>query len=112
VHLSPEVCAELAKLAAGAPIGREADALAWSVAALAHEAQHVRGLRDEAVTDCYGMQTIEGAALTLSRNVDEGRALAKRYWRRWQPWLDEPWRSDECRNGGALDLNPTRAAWP
>jgi hypothetical protein len=31
--------------------------VAWSVALLAHEAQHVRRLWDEAVAECYGMQS-------------------------------------------------------
>ena len=114
IHLSPEVCAELRALRRGAPIraGAASDAAAWSVAALAHEAQHVSGVLDEARADCYGLQTIAKAAGLLGRTALEGRYLAAVYAKHWYPWHKAPYRSADCRDGGALDLRPRVATWP
>jgi hypothetical protein len=115
IELSPEICAGLARLAdrripiVGPPA---ADALAWSLGALAHEAQHASGVRNEVRADCYGMQSIATAAGALGRTAAEGRYLAALYWKHWYVWLDQRYRSRECRDGGRLDLNPGIARWP
>jgi hypothetical protein len=57
VHLSPAICATLARLAYDHVPVREdpwPGQLAWSVGALAHEAQHVRGVLDEGTAECFG----------------------------------------------------------
>jgi len=115
VDLSPEVCAELRKLADDR--GRitspgSADALAWSLETLAHEAQHVSGLLNEAQAECYGMQSMRAAARLFGRTAAEGRYLTTVYWKHWYAWLGPPYRSSECRNGGRLDLHSSSDAWP
>jgi hypothetical protein len=115
IHLSPEVCAQLSVIAADLPLlagEHSPDALAWSVAALGHEAQHVAGIRDEVQAECYGMQSIARAARLLGRTPREGQYLATVYWKHWYVWLTPSYRSRECRNGGRLDLRKADRSWP
>jgi hypothetical protein len=115
IHLSPEVCAELRRLARERiPLARAEwpDALAWAVAALAHEAYHVAGIRDEAVAECYGMQSIARAARLLGRSDADARSLTFRYLKVWRSGLPSSYRSPECRSGGLLDLDPDSREWP
>ena len=115
VHLSPQVCDELHRLAEEPVRLAEAewpDALAWAVSALAHEAHHVRGVVEEAEAECFGMQSITRTARLLGRSNAEGRSLTLRYLERWRPGLPASYRSPECRSDGLLDLDPDRATWP
>jgi hypothetical protein len=116
IHLSPSICATLARLAYD-PVPAHQDpwpeVLAFSVAALAHEAQHVSGELDEATAECHGMQSINEATQALGRTISEGRYLASLYWKTtYQAHGDSAYRSEECRNGGRLDLNPESDRWP
>ncbi len=115
VHLSPEVCAKLTQLAEDRkPILRAqpVDALSWSLETLAHEAQHVSGVGNEALAQCYGVQSTARAARLLGRSASEGRYLATVYWKRWYVWFPPRYRARECRNGGRLDLHPDSDLWP
>jgi hypothetical protein len=116
IHLSPSVCSGLSRLAYGHTPLREDPwpaALAWSVAALAHESQHVRGIANEAQAECYGLQSMQRTTEALGRTAAEGRFLASLYWRTgYLRQSDSEYRSDECRDGGALDLHPETHVWP
>jgi hypothetical protein len=116
IQLSPSICATLARLVyEDVPAQQDPwpEALAWSVAALAHESQHVRGIFDEAVAECYGVQAIAATTVALGRTGSEGRFVASLYWRNAYLRQDEPaYRSEECRDGGGLDLRPESNTWP
>jgi hypothetical protein len=115
VTLGPAICSELTRLAHDdLAVWRDEspDALAWSVATLAHESMHVAGIRNEAIAECYGMQRIRAAAVGLGRTAHEGRYLATLFWRHWYPWIPPGYRSRACRNGGRLDLRPRSDLWP
>jgi hypothetical protein len=115
VHMSPSICLELRKLeGAVGPVwdDDEPEALAWSVSALAHESAHVAGWRNEAVAECYAIQSIEFTTELLGRTRREGRWLAERYVRRFYRYHEPPYTSPECRNGGRLDVRPTSDVWP
>jgi hypothetical protein len=108
VHLSPEICAQLARVLGERDSvwhARSIDALAWSVHALAHESVHASGIPNEAIAECYGLQTTAEVAVGLGRSRDEGRYLAAVYWRHWYVWLPHRYHSSECRDGGRLDLH-------
>jgi hypothetical protein len=108
VHLSPEICAQLARIVAeGKPVwkARFVDALAWSVHALAHESVHAGGIRNEALAECYGLQATAEVATRLGRSRDEGRYLAAVYRKHWYVWAAHRYHSAECRDGGRLDVN-------
>jgi hypothetical protein len=116
-HFSPTLCAILSRLTyRDIPVWDDEwpSALAFSVATLAHEAQHLRGILNEAKAECYGMQAITQTAQLLGRTIIEGGYLAELYWRYSynDADRDRAYFSDECRNGGSLDLRPDTNVWP
>jgi hypothetical protein len=68
-------------------------------------------VQDEAATQCYALQAIRFVAGRLgvsNANAHEYVRLAvARY-----PSLPEQYRSDQCRDGGMLDLHPESAVFP
>ena len=115
VHLSPAICATLARLAYEQVPAHEdpwPEQLAWSVGALAHEAQHVRGILDEAKAECFGVQSITKTAEALGRSNEEGRYLARLYWISTYLPRDSRYRPEQCRDGGRLDVHRDIRAWP
>lgn len=113
VHLSPETCAQLSRVAEPVPLRQagSADAVAWAVHTLAHEAAHARGILNEATAECYGLQTTADVAMQLGRTRKDADYLAAVYWKHWYVWLGDDWRSSECRRGGLLDVR-RRGQWP
>jgi hypothetical protein len=115
IHLSPEICAELRSLVEhDLAITGDApgDPRAWSLGAFAHEAFHAMGYRDEAQATCFGMQEMEGAAVMLGMTPAQGSHLATLFWKHWYDRLPPSYRSDECREGGGLDLDLKTDVWP
>jgi len=114
VNLSPEVCAELARLVSDPdPVWEAAnvDALAWSAHVLAHESVHVQGVLSEAVAECRGLQTTANAVVQLGKSKEEAAYLAAVYWKHLYLTLDDDFHSPECHDGGTLDVR-TSAKWP
>ncbi len=116
-HFSETLCALLSRLAYQRIPVRSDEwpaALAFSVATLAHEAQHLRGIFNEAKAECYGMQSITAAAEALGRSREEGRYLSLLYWRYQyhDERRDPAYVSDDCRDGGRLDLRSNTNVWP
>jgi hypothetical protein len=87
-------------------------AAASGIVTLAHESWHLRGIVDEARTQCYAVQTTEAVALALGVGPADARALALRV------ALDEAraprgeYHSSACRPGGPYDLRPDTPDWP
>jgi hypothetical protein len=122
-HLRPMACAEASALARGkreealgcAQRGNdcpESLQLAVAVDVVAHEAWHLSWIYDEAETECRAVQTIGRTAERLGATPEQGRALARIYWQDHFPLMPRPYRSDECRDGGKLDMRPRDASWP
>ncbi len=126
VHLAPEICYTLHRLLVlgDAPdlaclersrkeqaqlCSLEGTLAAAALQTVAHEAQHVAGITDEAEAECYGLQTVEDAA----RLLDVGAETQSLAWYAWR-LLRRPaaYRSEECKAGGELDLDPATKAWP
>jgi hypothetical protein len=112
-YLAPERCLDLYRLAFKDEVAFSQTAR--SIAVLAHEAWHLRGVRDEGTTECYALQSgVEiGQRLGLSErtarqmmrqqlaeNALRGGASAE--------YLVTP----ECRDGGRLDLDPSSSNFP
>ena len=116
IHLSPAVCTSLVRFAylrarpKNQTLAKED--LAEAVVALAHEAQHVAGIKDEARAECYGLQRIRPLARMLGATKDYAAGLAVLAWRFLYPQLFASYHSPECRDGGALDVNPRAPVWP
>jgi hypothetical protein len=114
-YLEPTVCRSLYRIAFEHRIGNRDDA-AFAVTVLGHEATHLRGVRNEAQTECYALQ--EGVGLGQRLGLD--RTIAESLMR---AQLDRDL-SDEtvqrvdyrlppgCANGGSLDLRPNDPGFP
>jgi hypothetical protein len=94
------------------PCDRDAAMLVHAVHILAHEAWHLRGVASEAAAECYAIQTEAGVARRLGAGAEQGQAVAEFYLRELYPHMPQTYRSDDCRNGGALDLRPESSTWP
>jgi len=94
----------------GCPLEVREAAIAVNV--LSHEAWHLAGVRDEAATQCYALQTNAYTAIRLGASGDEARAISGFILREVQPALPADYRTRDCHDGGPLDLNPDEAFWP
>ena len=112
-YLTPERCLDLYRLAfqgevRGSQTGR-------ALAVLAHETWHLRGVRDEGTTECYGLQSGVELGRRLGLSEDTARQLMR------QQLAENAGRSGataeylvppECRDGGRLDLDPGDSSFP
>lgn len=110
-HLDRDMCTRLSHLP-----DRAADASLSTVQALhvlAHEAEHVAGVRSESAADCYAIQHTAAVAVGLGISAAEGQAYAHRYLVEAYPHMPDNYRSTSgCRAGGELDLQLPGFVWP
>ena len=111
--LTPERCFHLYRLAFEGAVSFSQTAR--SIAVLAHESWHLRGVRDEGTTECYALQS--GVELGQRLGLSEG--TARRMMR--QQLVENRLRSaatveylvtGDCRDGGRLDLHPRDSSFP
>ena len=118
-------CAELDALAEGrrgkelACVGRTALACGrhgretvMAVDVLAHESWHLRGVMDEAETECRSLQTMAWTAQRLGATPEQGRAMARAQFEGMYLEMPERYRTGACADGGALDLRPDDTRFP
>ena len=91
---------------------RPLDAVAFGIEALTHESLHLRGILDEARTECYALQTSARTGVRLGLTPAQAAAVNAYYLARLYPLLPAAYQSGECRPGGPLDLHPETPAWP
>jgi hypothetical protein len=112
-YLTPERCHDLYRLAFEDEV--TASQTARAIVVLAHEAWHLRGVREEGTTECYALQS--GVALGERLGLSEGTArqlmgqqLAENARRgaATAAYRIPP----ACRNGGALDRDPESSSFP
>ena len=82
------------------------------VVTLAHESWHLRGIVNEARTQCYAVQTTEMVARRLGVTPRDARVIALRVAADDSRAPEGEYHSVQCRPGGAYDLRPDTAAWP
>jgi hypothetical protein len=112
-YLTPQRCLDLYRLAFEGEVTSSQTARA--IAVLAHEAWHLRGVRDEGTTECYALQSgvelgqrlglLEDTAAQMMRQQlaeNLGRGLSS------LEYVVPP----DCRDGDRLDLNPDVARFP
>ena len=112
--LTPAICYRLHRLRFEGDEGSFGQT-ARAIAVLAHEAWHLRGERDEGVTNCYAFQS----GVALGQRLGLSEATAARMMRqqladnamfaRSAPAYLVP---GECRDGGELDLAPASDRFP
>lgn len=112
-YLTPERCYDLYRLAFESEVTSSQTARA--IAVLAHEAWHLRGVRDEGTTECYALQS----GVELGRRLGLSEGTASQMMR--QQLVENRLRSaasfeyvvpPDCRNGGGLDLAPGNDRFP
>jgi hypothetical protein len=117
--LAPDTCRMLAHLGsvdfsclgAGHCAFHEFEA-AWAIHTLAHEAQHLRGIGDEAAAECYALQSTAQAAERLGVEPAVARELQAWIYVRGYPNEPDEYRTSACRDGGPLDLRPDSRTFP
>lgn len=82
-----------------------------AVHVLTHEAMHMAGVTDEAVTECRAMQRDALMAQQLGADPAAARALAVRYWREIYPGMPDTYRTAACQPNGELDEHLPDAPW-
>jgi hypothetical protein len=82
-----------------------------AVHVLTHEAMHMAGATDEAVTECKAMQRDAAMARELGADAEAAQALAVRYWREIYPAMPDAYRSADCTAGGTLDEHLPTPPW-
>lgn len=97
---------------------RMEDGGVFSVFMFAHEAMHIRGEHDEAITECQAIQRYYRAARLLGIPDDDARKGSAHYYtvlyaRRRQSSGDmaAKYYSDECAPGGKLDEKLEDSVW-
>jgi hypothetical protein len=83
-----------------------------AVDVLAHESWHLRGLIDEAETECRSLQTMAWTAQQLGATPEQGRAMARAQYEGGYQEMPQHYRSGACAEGGALDLRPHDERFP
>lgn len=113
-YLTPELCYALHRLAADGEVPSFSET-ARAIAVLAHEAWHLRGERDEGVTECYALQS----GVTIGRRLGLDEDTARRMMRS-QLVANQLHRQGSaeyvvpagCVNRGPLDLRPEVDLFP
>ncbi|MDQ3067587.1 MAG: hypothetical protein M3R12_10630 [Actinomycetota bacterium] len=82
------------------------------IVTLAHESWHLRGVTNEAQTQCYAVQSVEAVARRLGVAPLEARAVALRVAHDDARTPEGEYHSAQCRPGGRYDLHPETRAWP
>ena len=113
--LQPTICRSLYRITFEDRVGARDDA-AFAITVLAHEATHLRGLRNEAETECYALQ--EGVTLGERLGLDAATARALMRAQRDRDLSDASIQRLDyrlpagCRSGGSLDLRPNDPTFP
>jgi hypothetical protein len=112
-YLTPERCHDLYRLAFEGEV--TASQTARAIVVLAHEAWHLRGIREEGTAECYALQSGVGLGerLGLSEGTAQrlmGQQLAENAGR--GAATAEYRVPSECRNGGSLDRDPESSSFP
>ncbi len=123
--LSTTTCAELDALAegrranelacterAGILCGRQGAALAMALDVITHESFHLKGIQDEAHTECSSLQTMAETAQRLGATPAQGAALARGQHAESYPRMPDHYRSSNCSDGGTFDLRPDDPRFP
>ena len=117
--LSPQTCKALRHLdrvdftcIASGDCGYKEFKAGWAAHTLAHEAFHLRGFQDEGVTECYALQNTAFVAEQLGVPTQEARNIQAWLFVKGYPNEPEEYRSQQCYDGGPLDLRPQSPQFP
>jgi hypothetical protein len=104
---------QLACVSRSTSCGDDAQQTAWAINTLAHEAVHLRGIPDEAVTECRAVQNLALAARRLGATPEQAHGLALLHLETSPQKKPSQYQlPGGCENGGPLDERPADPAWP
>ena len=83
-----------------------------AVDVLTHESFHLRGIIDEAETECRSLQAMAWTAQRLGATPEQGRAMASAQYTGMYPLMPDAYRTGACADGGALDQRPDDPRFP
>jgi hypothetical protein len=83
-----------------------------AVDVLAHESFHLRGIMDEAETECRSLRAMAWTAQRLGATPAQGRAMATAQYTGAYQQMPDAYRSGACADGGALDGRPDDPRFP
>jgi hypothetical protein len=111
-YLTPDRCLSLYRLAFEGEI--KSSQTGRALAVLAHEAWHLRGVSDEATTECYALQTGVEIGRRLGLSNDRARQLMRQQLveNALHTGSPEYLVTSDCRDGGPLDLDPASTQFP
>ena len=92
--------------------GRHGRETVMAVDVISHESWHLRGVIDEAETECRSLQTMAWTAQQLGATAEQGRAMAVAQFNGTYRDMPEQYQSGACAEGGALDLHPDDPRFP
>jgi hypothetical protein len=84
----------------------------YGIVTLAHESWHLRGVSNEAETQCYAVQTVETVARRLGVAPRDSHLVALRVAADDAEMSVGEYHSAKCRPGGPYDLHPDTPDWP
>ncbi len=108
--LKREPCADL-KHYVGSDKRRPSLEQVVAVHVLTHEAMHMRGETNEAVTECEAIQRDALTARMLGASERQAAGIARIYWQIVYPDMPEEYRTGDCVRGGTLDEGLGTAPW-
>jgi hypothetical protein len=111
-ELNDETCAALDDYAEGHTDAGDVPRVARAMHVLAHESWHLAGVRDEAAADCFGLQRTAFVAEALGADPSDARGFAQLALAERAQTAPPEYRSAECHDGGALDLDLDPTVWP
>jgi hypothetical protein len=116
IDLSPVVCDPLRRFLRSryTPfLNLQSYQLAEALVTLAHEAEHLRHPEAaEDVVECYALQRVRAIVRDAERRPSYQKEMAGLAWEVGYPNTSDEYRTEDCRNGGPLDLHPRSQAWP
>jgi hypothetical protein len=113
-YLTPAICDTLYQLAFKDRV-KSFSRTARAIAVLGHEAQHLRGVRNEGLANCYGFQS--GVQIGANLGLSESRARAMMREQLARNVSDSRGNAQYrvpsgCSSGGAEDLHPAESDFP
>jgi hypothetical protein len=111
VHLRRGVCHNLWDYAHGGQ-ANPSEGQIIAVHVVAHEAMHINGIINEAEAECTAVQLNYLVAEALGATEQEARELQRRYYLEYYPHQRSNYVSNQCREGGNLDVLPDRTEFP
>jgi hypothetical protein len=110
-HLQRNVCNDLWDYAHGGQ-ANPTEGQIVAVHIVAHEVQHINGIREEDVAECRAVQLNYLVAEKLGATPEQARELQRRYFAELYPRQASDYISGACTEGGALDIFPDRTEFP